>query len=743
MRLLFGTLLCLIVTNPAVAQTPPNANPLPPIDYNTAFLDRNATATRITEQIDLDGRLDEKVWDIPPGATDFIQRLPVTGAAPTFRTEARFLYDDDNLYVGVVYVGVVAFDSEPDQATVNDITEDFNFGGSDLVAVVLDTLRDRRSGFAFVVNPGGGRSDFQISNNGQINGDWDGVWDFQVTRNDEGWVIEFQIPFNTLRFSNAVSQEWGLNMLRTVRRINEQNDWSPVPQRFSPTRVSMAGALRGLENIRPGRNLKVKPFAVAGFTQTRSGGNPFGDWVTDSDYDGGLDVKFGLTQSLTLDATYRTDFAQVEVDQQQVNLTRFNLFFPEKREFFLENSGTFNLGGGGRQFRSARAEDLVPFFSRRIGLSAQGTPIPIIGGAGVTGQVGRYDIGFLTMKTESSGSTPSNTYTVGRVKQNLLTNSWVGGIVTNRDSRVGGDYNRLFGADAFFQFSNRLEFDAYILKTDTPGVKEKDQARRFAAAWRDDELVVGAAYSAIETNFNPEVGFVRRPNITKYSGEFSFNPLIRSSRSVRNLIFGTTLEYFEDGTTEEVETRTQNLNLGIRFQSNARIEFRLTETFERLNRVFRIRPGIGIPEGDYAYRRQRVSASSDSSRKISGGGSVEWGEFWDGESESFTANLSVKPNYRINLAVNYSRNQVDLTGGSFTTDLLGLRLVYAFNARASFNAFIQYNASRNEVSSNIRFNIIHRPLSDLFVVYNDRRSTANAQVVERALIVKFTNLFNF
>ncbi len=257
-------------------------------------------------------------------------------------------------------------------------------------------------------------------------------------------------------------------MLRTVRRINDESNWSPIPRRFQTTRVSMAGTLRGIENIRPGRNLKVKPFAIAGFTQTRSGGNPFGDWVTDQDYDGGVDVKYGLTQSLTLDATYRTDFAQVEVDQQQVNLTRFNLFFPEKREFFLENAGTFNLGGGqGRSFRN----DLVPFFSRRIGLSAQGTPIPIVGGARVTGQVGRYDVGFLTMKTASTGSTPSNTYTVGRVKQNLLRNSWVGGIVTNRDSTVTGDYNRLFGVDAFFQFSNRLNFDAYVLKTDTPGLE--------------------------------------------------------------------------------------------------------------------------------------------------------------------------------------------------------------------------------------------------------------------------------
>ena len=241
---------------------------------------------------------------------------------------------------------MIAYDPEPDRATINDITDDFNFGGSDVVSVTLDTLHDRRSGFSFAVNPGGGRTDIQIFNNGQINLDWDGVWDYGVARNDESWIVEFQIPFNTLRFSNEPVQEWGLNVSRAVRRANEDSTWSPVPQRFQTTRMSMAGTLRGIENIRPGRNLKIKPFAVGGFTRTRSGENPFGDWVTDHDYDGGVDVKYGLTQSLTLDATYRTDFAQVEVDQQQVNLTQFNLFFPEKREFFLENAGTFNLGGG-------------------------------------------------------------------------------------------------------------------------------------------------------------------------------------------------------------------------------------------------------------------------------------------------------------------------------------------------------------------------------------------------------------
>ena len=544
MRLRTSLALCLLFPAAALAKQSPSSGPPVAIDYETARLNQIATAVRITESITVDGVLDEPAWDVAPVAGDFTQHQPNTGAPAQYRTEVRFLYDDDNLYVGAIN-----FDPEPELATVNDVTEDFNFGSSDIFGLILDSLDDDRSGYLFNVNPGGGRIDAQITNDSQTNTDWDAVWDVQTTRNGDVWIAEYRIPFRTLRFANAPVQEWGLNMQRHVRRFNESSHWSPLPTRNQMTRVSMAGRLEGLEGIRQGRNLKIKPFAVAGFSQTRPNGNPFGEWSTDQDYDGGVDVKYGLTQSLTLDATYRTDFAQVEVDEQQVNLTRFNLFFPEKREFFLENAGTFNFGTTGGGFRFGGEENVIPFFSRRIGLGRQGTPIPIVGGARVTGQVGRYDVGFLTMKTESTGTTPSNTYTVGRVKQNLLENSWVGGLVTNRDSTLVGDYNRVYGADAHFRFFNRLDLDAYIMGSATPGLDGKNQARKFAAEWRDEELVIEGGYHTVQANFNPELGFVRRSNLTQYTGTFSWNPIIESSNSIRNLIFGTELEYDESGTT--------------------------------------------------------------------------------------------------------------------------------------------------------------------------------------------------
>jgi hypothetical protein len=623
---------------------------------------------------------------------------------------------------------------------VNELREDFQFNESDSISIYLDSLHDRRSGFALSANPAGARRDSQIANDSQFNNDWDGVWDVRVRRTDDAWYAEFMIPFKTLRFSPGQVQEWGLNISRRVLRRNEESFWSPLPIRYTGARVSLAGTLKGLQNISQGRNLKVKPFVTGGITQVRQGSElrTLHDLGRLKDYDGGVDIKYSLTPSLTLDGTYRTDFAQVEVDQQQVNLTRFSLFFPEKRDFFLENAGTFGFGPGG---------NLVPFFSRRIGLSAGGTPIPILGGTRVSGKAGRYDIGLLGMRTEQlrtlTSTTPSNNYLVGRIKRNLLTNSWVGTLVTHRDSSMRGDFNRVYGADAHFQFYQRLEFDAYLLKSATQGRSGKEQARHFQTTWRDDELIIIGEYNAVQPNFNPEVGFLRRQNMTQYLGDIAWRPQLVRNDVIRNLTFQTSVDYYERADTGTIETRVQELTLGVDFENNAAIGFTMNDTFDRLAEPFPIRTNVSIAEGDYRYRGYTGTVRTNPSAKVRGNASLEWGEFWNGDRTSFTGAVTVRPSYRLSLELNYGHNHVDLPSGPFTTDLIGTRFLYAFSPRAFLNGFIQYNADTHQVSSNIRFNIMHRPLSDLYVVYNDRRDTAAGHVLERALIVKLTNLFNF
>ncbi len=588
-ELVLGLVSSLAVSQTAFSQQTAPARPgsSAPIDYEAVRLSKIVSAVRIEkEQISLDGRLDEAVWKLASPATDFIQMAPRPGEPARQRTEVRFLFDDTNLYVGVT-----CFQSADAPLVINDLVEDFNFGQSDALNLVLDTLHDRHSGFMFMVNPGGAKRDAQTNDGGGGNTDWDSVWDVKVGRFADGWIAEYEIPFKTVRFTNSPSQEWGFNMTRAVRRLSETSNWSPVPIRFSGTRVSLAGTLRGLENIKQGRNINVKPFIVAGASQTLVGDRME---TTRSlgqvkDYDGGVDTKYSLTPSLTLDATYRTDFAQVEADQQQVNLTRFNLFFPEKRDFFLENSSTFAFGPGG---------NLVPFFSRRIGLSAAGTPIPIIGGGRVSGHIDRYDVGFLAMKTERLGTTPSNNYVVGRVKRNLFRSSWIGALMTNRNSisspgSPGANFNRVYGADAHFQFYQKLEFDSYLLKSDTPDLFGKNQARRFQSEWRDDEWAVSGQYNEVQTNFNPEVGFIRRRNNAQYSGEASWQPQLRNSDKIRNLNFSTSVDYLKGASSGQIETRVQEATTGIEFETGAGTNFTIRNTFDRLVNADRIQ-GIAL-----------------------------------------------------------------------------------------------------------------------------------------------------
>ena len=747
MRALGAILPALLMTAaPAFPQSAEPGAVREPIDYETARLSRVVRAVRITQPITVDGRLDEPEWDLGVPAENFTQRVPDTEQPESEITRAWFLYDDENLYVGVR-----SLDSDAGNLVVNDLTEDYNFRSSDAVSIIIDSLRDFRSGFLFTTNPAGARADYQIID-GAFNVDWDGVWDVDVSRNADGWVAEFRIPFKTLRFSMAESQVWGVNVSRRILRRSEETYWAPIPFRYTISRVQLNGTLEGLEGIRPGRNLKIKPFVTGGFTESRRPG-AVSRLDADTEFDGGVDVKYSLTPSLTLDATYRTDFAQVEVDQQQVNLTRFNLFFPEKREFFLENQGIFAFGQGTNSF--GQGGNLVPFFSRRIGLSGNGTPVPIVGGARVTGKVGRYDIGVLNMQTASHDGAPSNNYVVGRVKRNLLTNSWIGALVTNRDSAVAGDYNRVYGPDAHFQFFERLEFDSFLLISDTPGQEGRNQARQFQTAWRDDELTIVGAYNAIETNFNPEMGFVRRDDNTHYNGEFAWHPILEDHPLVQRLNFGTRYDYYKNGTTQEIETRSTTFTTGIVFRNTSTVDFTVTDTFDRLLEPFAIRrtrpaadgtvarEAVTLARGDYRYLDYDVSFSTDPSRKISGSGSLNWGEFWDGRRTSAGGSLAWKPNFHMNIDIGYEHNRVHLPQAEFTTDLLATRFTYAFTSRAFLNAFVQYNVDTHQVSSNIRFHLIHRPLSDLYIVYNDLRDTQGTGLVERALIVKFTNLFDF
>src|SRR5438067_4902883 len=351
------------------------------INYDTARLEKRLRAVKITDKITIDGRLDEPVWADAPQATEFIQKEPDEGESTSERTEIRVLYDSDS-----IYFGIVANDSEPARVIITELKKDFTVELGDSVQMVLDTFHDERNAYEFIVNAAGAKWDAQIANEGRdVNQSWDGVWYVKTRIGDDGWTAEIAIPFRTLKFARADPQTWGINFQRTVRRRNEDSLWAPVPRIYTVQRVSLAGTLEGLEGIEPGSNIKIKPYVVGSFARNRLLG------TRKYDTDGGVDVKYGLTSGLTWDFTYNTDFSQVEADEQQINLTRYSLLFPEKRDFFLENSGIFQFGTPNASFGgtggtagastlyqtiSPRANsvrnDMILFFSRTIGLSDSG-----------------------------------------------------------------------------------------------------------------------------------------------------------------------------------------------------------------------------------------------------------------------------------------------------------------------------------------------------------------------------------
>jgi len=689
--------------------------------------DRVIRARYIEAPIVIDGILDELAWALVEPATDFVQTNPVQGEPATERTEVRLLYDDDNLYVGVY-----CFDSEGEQGiVVTDVTRDYQSSENDHFALVLDTFDDDRNGFLFGTNPEGAKRDAQTVGDGtHINFDWDGIWHVKTQITEQGWQVEMAIPFKTLRFREGDDQIWGVNFVRHIRRKNEVAHWSLVTRPYRMNRVSLAGTLEGLGGIRQGRNFYLKPYISTPITRREGDDVDFMPEV-------GMDAKYGVTPGLTLDLTLNTDFAQVEADVQQINLTRFSLFFPEKRDFFLENSGIFEFAHTGRRFGR---RDLIPFFSRRIGIE-QGEIVPILGGVRFSGRAGQYTLGILSMQTDEFEVTPSTNFSVLRLRRDILRNSDIGGLFVNKKVN-GGDFNRTYGTDVNLKFLTYLNISSYILKTDTTGIDSQELAGAFNARWSDLFWDIEGEYLSIEDNFNPEVGFVPRPGIRKTLGELAVKPRPGESIGwIRQFRPGVTLDYITDQ-NNVLQTRVLDGSFTIELQNGGEIRFGHKSTFERLEEPFAIRLPQEIPVGDYQFADFSVSFFTDRSRAFSGDAGIETGEFFDGEKDSYRLGFLLQPSYHFLAEVGWEHDDVRLPSGDFTDNLVTSRFRYSFNTTTFLNALIQYNSTLKEVSSNIRFNWIYKPLSDLFLVYNERRASTG-EVVERALIAKLTYVFDF
>ena len=700
---------------------------------------RQATAVRVDETIRLDGRLDEAVWR---GSSEsrFIQAEPREGQPATEETEVWVVYDESNLYVAARL-------HDSGEPTVNEIRKDFGDTNQDVFQVILDTFRDRRNGYVFQTNPEGARGDRQVANEGrEINRSWDAVWRVETERIEGGWTLEMEIPFRALRFDPA-NDRWGINFGRLLRRNNESSYWAPIPRAYTFNRLSLAGDLNGLPNAAGGRDLRVKPFALGGSVR-ETGGSNFSRQT-----EVGVDVKYRLTEGLTLDVTANPDFAQVEVDEQRVNLTQFSLFFQEKREFFQENSGLFYVGDAARNTRTTltprRDEDLLLFFSRRIGISDDRRAVPIDGGVRITGQAAGLVVGGMWMRTGEVGGSPGNDYGVLRLRKNVLEGSDIGAIVMVRDA-VGDEtsYNRVYGGDAFIRFPGEIDWSSYIVGSDSPAFDDGQYAWRTSLHREGNFHHIKFGAMELGEGFTNDLGFFRRTGVRKYFIEWGVRPRPESLRTfgVREIHPHITWNFYEDLEGRIVAKR---LHSGVTFfmESGGSVQVQMDRSTERIEEPFKIDGRIDpIPAGRHDWDAYTLTASTNSSRTLSANGRFTVGDLWTGDQTSISGGLTLRPSYRFRASLNVSHTSADLRqpDASFTRTFWTSRTNYSFNKNMFVDALVQFDPATNLLNSNLRFNLIHSPLSDLFVVWNEQRfETGEGIRPGRSLTVKLTQMVAF
>ncbi len=755
---------------PALAPDRP-APPMPP-----AVMARDAEgratvrAVKLATGLRLDGVLDEPAYETVAPLDGFIQQEPNEGAPASERTEAWVLFDASN-----IYVAARLWDSAPPSAWVaNEMQRDTSqLRDNDTFWVAFDTFNDRRNGVAFYTNPLGALGDTAVSNEGNPNGDWNPVWDVRTGRFAGGWTVEMEIPFKSLRYHPGPEPVWGINFRRLVRRKNERSHLTPIPisaGRRGLFRLSDAAMLVGLELPATGNLVEIKPYAIGGPT-TDTGATPPTAWNRDA----GVDLKFGITRNLTADVTFNTDFAQVEVDEQQVNLTRFSLFFPEKREFFLEGRGIFDfargagpstrssalrrIGGGGRGSRgSGNAPTL--FYSRRIGLQA-GAVVPIVAGGRVTGKVGDFDVGALNIRTGqgpalpdgAGGAEPTN-FTVVRLKRDILRRSAVGAMFTNRSVSVEGDgagANRLFGADATLAFYENVNLVGYFARTRTPGLEGQDASYQAQFLYAGDRYGLTAEHLVVENNFNPEVGFLRRDNFRRSYVTGRFSPRPASLAAVRQFRLEASYDYILTADTGILETKQAQVGFATEFETSDRIGMTFADNYEFLVEPFEPGPDVILPVGGYGFRDIEATYEIGAQRRLTGTITVRGGEYFNGNIRSIgfsRGRLAVTP--ELSVEPTLSENWIETPHGSFHTRLIVSRVTYTFSPRMFLAGLIQYNSATNSVSTNLRLRWEYTPGSELFVVYTEDRDTdplrpdrfdSFSLLRNRGLVIKFNRLF--
>lgn len=698
------------------------------------------TATELTQEPTIDGDiLNDPVWQKVPAIENLVQLRPNYGQSVSEKTEIRIAYTPS-----MFYVSVVCYDTDASNIVVSDSRRDASLNDEDSFLFIIDTYNDQQNGFLFGTNAQGMEYDAQIDNEGKgnfntnrqqggviggTNLNWDATWTVKSELGDYGWSAEFAIPFRSLRFASGKNRTWGLNFRRNISKNSETAFWTSLPLGFDMKRLSLAGKLNGLNLKNPG-NLKLIPYALGQVVNDKS----VSPSETDTNFEVGADVKYSITPSLTLDLTYNTDFAQVEVDDQQVNLDRFNLFFPEKRAFFLENAGQFSVGSPG---------EVDLFFSRRIGIGVDGSLVPIIGGARLSGKVGQTNVGLLSMFTEDveAAGIEKNNFSVARVNHDFQgTRSSLGGIFINR-AGLGGmddDFNRVYAMDGKWGIGNKAEINGFVAKSITPGINSDDHAFKILGNYNWNGWDLRAGYTEVGQGFNPEVGFLQRTAFRK--PEFLIFKAHRFKDAGKLLEIRPHVSYrgywnFDD----ELITGFLHVDNHWEFKSGFEIHTGINFTTERVLQDFNI-SDVTVPIGNYRHEElqfilitNRNNAFSLDTRTIIGG-------YFNGNRITNSGTARYRIGDRFNSSLIFSHSDIKLDTGNLTALVGGLRLSYSFTPRMFVQSLIQRNNVSEITSVNARFGWLQNANTGLFVVFNIVKDDNDLDLLNNQIItVKYTH----
>ncbi len=720
----------IILVNPALAQDSDQENPT----YEIPAPDElNVQIMPGGDQVLLDGILDEDVWQTAQPVTEFWQREPIENVPPTEKTEVRVLQDEEALYFGIM-----CYDSNPDGIVAMDMRRDAPLANDDYLGLYLDTYHDHRNFYYFSTNALGCRRDGIVTDARFYNTAWNGIWQAKARITEEGWSAEWRIPFSTLRFGGEQPMTWGLNFSRAIRRKQESARWAPVSRELGHAgtwRGEFFGQLTGIRTSSSYKRWEAEPYLLAG------GENRFRPDSSEAKFNAGGDLSYDFTPNLRGSLSLRTDFAQVEADQEVINYSRFPLFFPEKRRFFLENSGLFNVGRDG---------EMMMFYSRRIGL-VQGQEVPLLAAGKVSGRVGPYSVGVMNVQSEntrlinddgSSSEMPSTNYSVIRVKRDLFSNSSIGTIFTNSQSG-SNNYSRLMGLDGNVWLTSFLKGEGLLARTYNPSGKEGDVLGTGRLIFSKYNLDADVKYDAVGASFNPAMGFVLQNDLRRSSAEARYTHWI-NHRLVRNIAYQGTIEY-DTLYNHDYLGKRQTAGLSVTLESADNIGYTLGTASERIYNPFTVGP-ITITPGSYHNRTHQFLFESNASRPVSVVVDYQDMDYWAGDRRQLLVSNNIHPFANLSVDFIYTYNTVDHPAGSFDTATLSNRIFYAFSTEVFVKSYVQWNDLDKRFSFNFLGNYEYRPGSDIALVYNeirDRFQSPHLAVRDRILMLKWTYNLRF